>query len=362
MGAAGGDSVVVVDTTVTARGRGVQNARPVAPPPPLWIRQGPMLLLLVVAVIAAVALAGLTTWRSKLSRPETPFPALEASTDPAVIAKGRYLVHGPAHCDHCHSTAGELAADTIWGGRPFSMGPLGTTWAANLSADPAHGLGGRSDAEIARTLRAAVLPSGDISVRKRIGAPRLSDADLVAVLSYLRTLPAGGGPVPQARWTLLGKVAVRLFFPPMEPLGPAGPEGPATEGGPSHARGRYLAESVMRCVPCHSELDTNTLEPIGARGGGGTPEPHSADREREFAAPNLTSHTTGVTGRLDEAAFVQRLRGGSPHPDSPMPWGSFARAADDDLRSVYRYLRSLPAVNRDTGPTLRERGWRPAEP
>ena len=30
------------------------------------------------------------------------YPAIRASADPAVIARGRYLVHGPAHCTSCH--------------------------------------------------------------------------------------------------------------------------------------------------------------------------------------------------------------------------------------------------------------------
>src|SRR5688500_17948738 len=33
------------------------------------------------------------------------FPAIRASRDPAVIARGRHLVHGPAHCAGCHGAA-----------------------------------------------------------------------------------------------------------------------------------------------------------------------------------------------------------------------------------------------------------------
>jgi hypothetical protein len=36
-----------------------------------------------------------------------------------------------------------------------------------------------------------------------------------------------------------------------------------------------------------------------------------------------------------------------------MPWGAFARLTDDDLRAIYRYLKSLPAVRNSTGPSLR---------
>jgi hypothetical protein len=77
----------------------------------------------------------------------------------------------------------------------------------------------------------------------------------------------------------------------------------------------------------------------------------------EFVAPNLTSHPTGVTGRLSEDQFVARLRGGRVFPFSIMPWENFALTTDADLRSVYRYLRTLPGVDADVGPSYREVGW-----
>ena len=37
-----------------------------------------------------------------------------------------------------------------------------------------------------------------------------------------------------------------------------------------------------------------------------------------------------------------------------MPWGLFQRMSDDDIRAIYRYLRTLPAVQNETGPSLQE--------
>jgi hypothetical protein len=34
---------------------------------------------------------------------------------------------------------------------------------------------------------------------------------------------------------------------------------------------------------------------------------------------------------------------------------------DADIRSLFRYLKSLPPTARDTGPTHRPKGWKPAE-
>ena len=41
--------------------------------------------------------------------------------------------------------------------------------------------------------------------------------------------------------------------------------------------------------------------------------------------------------------------------ERPCLWGAYARMNDEDLRSVYRYLRSLPPVEHETGAPLQEK-------
>ncbi len=72
-----------------------------------------------------------------------------------------------------------------------------------------------------------------------------------------------------------------------------------------------------------------------------------------YVSPNLTPDV--ATGRISawtEDAFVTRFRSGPLLGDSPMPWGGFRRMTDVDLRALYRYLRSLPPVRHDVGPTV----------
>ena len=54
--------------------------------------------------------------------------------------------------------------------------------------------------------------------------------------------------------------------------------------------------------------------------------------------------------------FIRRFRQGELVDGTPMPWGAYGRMTDDDLRSVYRYLRSLPPVAHDTGPKVQRKG------
>lgn len=325
--------------------------------------------------VAALALAGLgggLTWAAsaadeKLVYADTPAPtSLVASTDPDSIARGRYLVYGPGHCAQCHSEEDrahpERTGDApISGGLVFGMGPIGSFYGRNLTSHAELGIGRRTDAELARVLRSGVLPDGRISVFMRYSAANLSDADIVDVLSYLRSTAPVAKDVPPGDLTFLGRAAITLAFPPLVPRSDA-PAGVPAGAEPSVERGRYLAENVMLCVSCHSQFDMATFASIGPKAGGGTAEPsRGADTEMEYASPNLTSHPTGITGKLDEDAFVARLRAGRIHASSIMPWENVQNTTDTDLRSVYRYLRSLPPVDADNGPTYRKIGWKPGE-
>jgi hypothetical protein len=72
---------------------------------------------------------------------------------------------------------------------------------------------------------------------------------------------------------------------------------------------------------------------------------------RIWAPPNLTpAQNTGRLTHMSEDEFVARFHAGRAIPGSPMPWEQFARMSDDDLRGIYRFLRTLPPVENDVGP------------
>src|SRR6059058_1090504 len=78
---------------------------------------------------------------------DAPYPNIKASTDPAIIARGKHLVLGPAHCVACHSTAKNqdslilAGADVpLSGGFQFKFG-LGTFYSRNITPDSATGIG-----------------------------------------------------------------------------------------------------------------------------------------------------------------------------------------------------------------------------
>lgn len=320
------------------------------------------------AGLVALGAAGLVAYAyatadARLYRPDQPLPSLQASTDPAVIAQGRELAYGSAHCSQCHSaieredTAANVDGVSLAGGIEFAMGPLGTTYAANLTSDKESGIGARTDAQLARAIQTGILHDGRVSFLMQLSAAGLSDEDTVAIISFLRTLEPTSNPLPAA--TLGAMPIFALFLPVGEDPTPV-PEHVPPAAEPSMERGKYLAEHVMLCAGCHSDFDMSTFRNTGAPFAGGMCEAshETVDPDMEYCPPNLTSSPVGVTGQLDEAAFVARMRQGRVYATSIMPWENFSRVSDADLRSVYRYIKAQPPSDNNRGPSYRKQGWK----
>jgi hypothetical protein len=77
--------------------------------------------------------------------------------------------------------------------------------------------------------------SGELSFFMLLSAAKPADEDIVAILSYLRSLPPVDKAVPAGEWYLFGKVLLTYAFAPMQPAESTGP--------PSSRRGRSRASS-----------------------------------------------------------------------------------------------------------------------
>ncbi|HEX6178413.1 MAG TPA: cytochrome c, partial [Thermoanaerobaculia bacterium] len=197
---------------------------------------------------------------------DAPYPDIEASSDPKVIARGRYLAYGPAHCVNCH-TANGLAKDVangatppLTGGHEFKL-PFGVVRSRNLTPDATTGIGRYSDRELARVLRYGVKPDGRV-VLPFMEMQNLTDEDLTAIISFLRSQEPVRNDIADHDFNLLGK-AILAFA--MKPVGPAGPILPATPAEGTIARGEYLATAVANCDACHTKRNLMTGEFIGER-------------------------------------------------------------------------------------------------
>lgn len=280
---------------------------------------------------------------------DAPYPNIIASTDSAVIARGKYLAYGPAHCGTCHVPMdkymdvekGDLMP--LSGGWELSI-PPGTFRAPNITPDKETGIGNLTDGEIARTLRYMV------GFDNRFIAPfmsfrDLSDEDLTAIVSFLKSQAPVKHKVERSELSFLGKALVAFNL--IKPEDTKGNPPKSIIRDTSISYGKYLANSVADCVGCHTNRDMKTGELIGKAFAGGMY--YEADAMSEgvaFVSPNLTPHpTAGIIADWGENAFVARFRAGRVHKGSPMPWGAFSRMDDLDLKAIYRYLNSLEPVD-----------------
>lgn len=276
-----------------------------------------------------------------------------APEDEALVARGAYLFHGPAACALCHTS--EATGVTLRGGdrpapiggRAWRMGPLGTMHAPNLTSDVATGLGGWSDQALARLLQRAVRPDGTVSPMMALSLGSFADDDVRALVSYLRTLPPVANGIPQQELTVLG----RFVFGDVPPRSSAGAVAP--ELAPTIERGRYLANGPGACLGCHSERVDHVVAPGTELGGATAPTPGFVRGEGlVYLAPNLTSDPSGITGQWTEAQWVARFSAGRVFPGSPMGWGNHQELHEDDVRALWRYLRSVPKLARPPAPTV----------
>ncbi len=278
---------------------------------------------------------------------DTPYPDIHAVKDSATIEWGKYLVNGPAHCAVCHAANGaqkevdEGKEVPLVGGWELDI-PPGKFRSVNLTSDRETGIGGLTDGEIARTLRYNVNHLGKV-ILPVMPFQDMSDHDLTAIISYLRTLAPVKHKVEPSELTFLGK-AVYLFT--FRPRVAETPPAKKVERDSSVAYGKYLANCVANCYGCHTDRDLKTGAFTGkAFAGGFQMPPDSFSKGYAFITPNLTPDKE--TGRLSdwvEATFVNRFHQGRVTAGSPMPWGPFSRMDDVDIKAIYRYLQTVDPV------------------
>jgi mono/diheme cytochrome c family protein len=272
---------------------------------------------------------------------QVPLPATPAtlSTD---VARGEYIVRNAAVCGGCHGAAERDPDAALSGGKEFHDWRIGTARASNLTPDAETGLGSWSEAEIARALRNGVRKDGRLlfPVMPYEWFHEMSDEDAFAVARYLKTLPPVHNEVTQSP-NLIFKIG-KLILGPKPAMTVTAPPRAATA-----EYGRYLSEHVALCAECHTPRGGLRDAPDRSRLFAGMAKP-----PKGFPAnpSNLTPDATGI-GKWSEDDFVKTIHSGvTPegeklHPF--MPWKQNGRMSDDDLRAIYRFLRTLPPIHNE---------------
>lgn len=303
--------------------------------------------IVVLALIAGITIT--TALRQNLTY-EAPYPNIKTSKDSAVIARGKHLAYSSAHCIDCHSTANadsliKLGLDVpLTGGYDFDIG-IGHMYSKNITPDSATGIGRYTDRELARALRYGVHPDGTVMF-DFMQFHNMSDEDLTAVLSFIRSQKPVYNVVPEHTLDIMGKL-VKAFM--VKPAGPVGEVPVTVKKDTTAAYGKYLAINIGECSGCHTKRDMSGAF-IGELFGGGNE--FAEHGNPALISPNLTTDSTSRIFGWSQEQFINRFRTGKIIPYSPMPWASFGRMTDDELKAIYKYLKTVAPAKAIAEPQL----------
>lgn len=259
------------------------------------------------------------------------------------VLRGRYIFGAAGGCG-CH-TVPEQAVNT--GGRRYD-GAFGTVYSTNITPDRETGIGGWTDEQIIAAIRLGRRPNGErlIPVHPYPVFNGMAEADLQALVAFLRTVPA------VKRENQPKKITVPFFesvflpawlaaFAPRETPPPSAP----TSG---IARGEYLVRAVSHCGECHTPR-TVTMATDNSRFLAGNPK-----GPEDSEVPNITpDKSTGLTWSEEEIA---EYLGTGNKPDGDVAGGLMAEVIQgtragykdltrDDRLAIAGYLKSIPPVN-----------------
>jgi mono/diheme cytochrome c family protein len=241
--------------------------------------------------------------------------------DAASIARGKYLFQSRG-CGECH---GENGAGKLFIDEPNGM----RVRSPNISPGPGSVVAKYTEADWVRTIRHGVKPDKrPIFIMPSEDYNRFTDADVAAIVAYVRSLPAASGEAGRIELPLIVKALYAADLVPDAPqridhsLPPAQPvaEGPTVE------HGAYVANM---CKGCHGDRFT------GGKIPGSPPDwPPAAD---------LTARATYASyDSVDK--FRTMLRSGkrpSGETIKVMPFPSLGAMNDTDVEALYLFLQTL---------------------
>ena len=263
----------------------------------------------------------------------------------ARLARGRYLVEGPAACFACHSDVDWKApwtpvlAGRKGGGAKFPEEDIPfPLYSSNISPDPVTGAGNWTDEQLARAIREGIGHDGRrlFPVMPYMNYRVMSDEDLASIIVYLRSLP----PVRNALPTTELPEPVKASLPPPRPV--SAPVPPVDSSNPIK-RGAYLV-ALANCVECHTPVDVQgrPLPGLDFAGGRILKGPWG-----EVASANITPDPSGIS-YYDQKLFLQVLHTGHVRTRKLNPImlsGYYRNMTDEDINAIYAYLSTLPPVS-----------------
>jgi mono/diheme cytochrome c family protein len=263
--------------------------------------------LIVIITLVIVGITFTIGWRPIIGAKKRALTDRKFEMTPARLTRGKYLVDGVMGCFGCHTdqdwskpgappVAGREGSGHIWSDQemPWLIAP-------NITPDTETGIGNWSDDTLARAIREGIGHDGR-ALFPLMPYPlyrQMSDEDLASVIVYVRSVPAVRNQLPTTKMPF----PLSLFI-------------------------KNVPEPVTAAVPA---ADQST--PVARAKG-------------DVVSANITPAPSGL-GYYSEGTFVMAMRMGKvgARPlHASMPWYFYGRMNDEDLKSIFAYLKTLKPV------------------
>ena len=257
-----------------------------------------------------------------------PQPARAVAPDQ--LARGTYLAT-IGGCTTCHGAPG----NTVAGGREGRIG--GGVWRApNITPDRDTGIGAWTDEQLDAAIRIGLGKNG-LRLAPIMPYPyyhRMTDADVAAVIAFLRAQPP------------IHNEVARSENLPMKHVDLPPAIGNVDRENDPLAHGEYLA-AVMHCGQCHTPM-MGPLADVAFAGG-----TQFEVEGQKIVAPNITSDPETGIGTWSEADIIGSVRD-MKMPDGSairMPMAAYASAwsklSPADAHAIAAYVASIPPVHHE---------------
>jgi mono/diheme cytochrome c family protein len=267
---------------------------------------------------------------------ETAAPA----PDEALINAGKRIA-AMGGCALCHTPFGPNGPDMakMWGGGLEVPEAFGTWRSPNISQDKKTGIGAWTDEQIAAAIREGLRPDGSrmFPIMPYPFFNRMTDADVKALVAYLRTVPA-------IENTVAGNIDLKL--PKVEVPKPA--NAPVADD-PVH-RGEYFA-TIGHCAACHTPMTVDGKDFDMKRAfSGGMPLEIPAFFDGVLTSPNITSDPKTGIGAWSEAELTALFKTGKKKDGTPVigPMAMFVPGwqtlADGDISDLVAFVKAIPPI------------------
>jgi mono/diheme cytochrome c family protein len=254
---------------------------------------------------------------------------LQAAALARAVRRGEHLVKTRVGCNGCHGPD--------MGGKVLIDQTLVGYWAApNLTGGAGSVTRNFTPADWDRAIRHGVRHTGRSSSMPSIEFVNLSDHELSDIVAYVQSRP----PVDRTQKPIgIGPLFsfVVAFNPDILLAFAIDHNKPHAIEPPVEAASVELGQHIAQvCKGCHAP---------NLSGGKVAGDPNMP------IVANITPHETGLKG-WTEADFIRALREGKRKDGSDilpqMPWKAYGQMSDVELKALWAYLETVPAVEKGT--------------